>query len=201
MPPSKGSLAANKAILSLFLDGPETLGNIRTRLRTEYGDARWSRSIVDYSIPALALQGHIALIASGEKTADSIYEVTNQGVAECKRYMRESPRTLGPRREPLQLWIEHSTEDELPVLLAAIRETEVEVLGELAEARKNVKEERRRGRFRPAGGSNWPGRKRYAVLGGRVLYWQGRVDYCGFLRQVLVGQRELHKRIPADNHV
>ncbi len=201
MPPSKGNLAANKAILSLFLDGPETLGNIRTRLRSEYGDARWSRSIVDYSIPALALQGHIALVAAGEKTADSVYEVTNQGVAACKRYMRESTRTLGPRREPLQLWIEHSTEDELPVLLATIRETELAVLGELAEARRAVKEEGRRGRFRPTDGSSWSGRARYAVLGGRVIYWQGRVDYCSFLRQVLAGQRELHKRVPPDENV
>ncbi len=200
MPPAKGSLAANKAILSLFLAGPETHSNIKARLRREYGDARWSRSIVNSSIPALAEQGHVRLLREGEKRADDLYEITKQGVGEFRRYMRESPRAPAPLREPLQLWIEHSTPDELPVLLSVIRETELAASSELEAAQLRLHNDRALGKLGPKDGSDWNGRMRYAVLSDRVLYWQQRVERCMGLRQMLTGGRNMHSRRPAADH-
>ncbi len=200
MPPAKGNLAAIKAILSLFLDGPETQANIRARLRKEYAHANWSRSIVDAAIPALLGQGLITLIASGERPADSIYQITDNGVEAFKRYIRDTPRAPVPMRDPLQLWIEHSTRDELPVLLAVIKETERAATDEVDAAQKRINSERVLGRLGPSDGSDWNGRVRYALLSDRVRYWQARVARCIHLRKDLIEGRNMHRRSSGDDH-
>jgi DNA-binding PadR family transcriptional regulator len=205
MPPAKGNLAAIKAILGLFLDGPETQGNIRARMRREYTDAHWSRSIVDAGIPALVAQGLIALIASGERPKENVYEITAEGIAEFKRWIRESPRAPMPMREPLQLWIEHSTPDELPVLLAVIKETEEAAFAEVRAAQRRINSDRTMGKLGPPDSSEWNGRLRYAILSDKVLYWQQRAARCKNLRKILQGGHNMHEREPAgdrgDDHV
>jgi DNA-binding PadR family transcriptional regulator len=198
MPPPKSSLAANKAILSLFLDGPDSLANIRKRLRREYGDARWSRSIVSSTVPSLVEQGHLRLIEQGEKTADNIYEATTKGVKEFRRWIQEFPRAPTPVREPLQLWIEHSTRDELPMLLAVIRESEQAALREVDEAQRRLNNERMLGRLGPADGSDWPGHMRYVIHSDRVMYWQYQVTRCTRLRKLLNGDRNQHRPISTE---
>jgi DNA-binding PadR family transcriptional regulator len=200
MPPGKGNLAATKAILSLFLAGPETQGNVRARLRREYADAFWSRSIVDYALPSLAMQGLIVLVARGEKRGDDVYEITERGVGEFKHWIRESSRAPAPIREPLQLWIEHSTPRELPALLAVIRESEIATRLELALAKRRFDSQRNRGSFGPPDNSEWKGRVRYAIHGDRVVYWQQRLARLATLRKLLKGERDLHQRAPADDH-
>jgi DNA-binding PadR family transcriptional regulator len=200
MPPVKGNLAATQAILSLFLDGPDTLRSVRRRLRQEYADARWSRTIVDSSIPALVAQGLLGLIETGAKPGDSLFEITEQGVSEFKKWMRESPRAPAPIREPLQLWIEHSTPDELPALLAVIRESETAVGHEIEVAKRRFDAEWRRGRFGPADSSDWNGRIRYAIFGDKVLYWNHRLERLKHLRKILKGDRDKHRRTPAEGH-
>src|ERR1022692_5267054 len=108
---SKGALAANTAILSLFLDGPESLANIRGRMRRDYANARWSRSVVDAAVPALLDDELIALVHAAEKPAQRIYEITERGADVFREWVRESAMAPAPIREPLQLWIERSTPD------------------------------------------------------------------------------------------
>jgi DNA-binding PadR family transcriptional regulator len=198
MPPPKGNLAANKAILSFFLHGPDSLGNVRTRLRREYADARWSRSVVDTEVPELADQGHIRLIKTGKRPADNIYEITRQGIAEFRRWMREVPRAPTPMREPLQLWIEHSTRQELPALLVVVRETEQAAIREVDEAQRRLNNDRTLGRLGPSDGSDWNGHMRYVVLSDRVVYWQQRVARCIHLRKLLIGGRNKHRHSQDD---
>jgi DNA-binding PadR family transcriptional regulator len=199
-PPPKGNLAAIKAILSLFLDGPDTHAGIKDRLRREFPHASWSRSIVNSSLPALVTQGLIVLIASGEQRGEDLYEITEAGIADFRRWMREAPRSTGPLREPLQVWIEHSTPDELPHVLAVVRETEREATKKVAEAQKHLNSERTLGRLGPADGSDYPGRVRYAMLTDTVKYWEARVNRCKVLRMNLRGGRDMHTRRPVDDH-
>lgn len=196
MPPRKGNFAATNMVLSLFVGQPETVGSIRRRLNREYAEARWSRSIVDHAIPALESQGFITLIEAGKKPQDRIYEITAAGKEEFRRWVRESSREPVPIREPLQLWIEHSTPDELPALLAIIKESEEAAKQKLAMAKRHLDAERERGRFGPSDSSDWNGRIRYAISHDRVLYWGGRVARFMAMRQILRAQRERHQRIP-----
>jgi len=199
MPPGKGNLAATQAILSFFLDGPDTHGNVRDRLRREYADARWSRSITDSAIPSLAAQGYIVLITAGKKRGDDLYEITELGVEEFKRWIRESSRAPAPLREPLLLWIERSTPDELPALLAILSESERAARREVKRAKERFDEERDSGAFGPPDSSDWNGRVGYAIYADRVIYWRQQVARFGTMRKLLKGDRNLHQRLLPDD--
>lgn len=198
--PAKGNLPAVKAILSLFLDGPDTHAGIKDRLRRDFPHAAWAPSIVNSSLPALVTQGLLVLIASGEKRGDDLYEITEAGIADFRKWMREAPRSTGPMREPLQVWVENSTPEELPRVLGVIRETEREATKKVAEAQKHLNSERMLGRLGPPDGSDYPGRVRYAMLADTVLYWEHRVNRCKALRMNLRARRDMHARRPADDH-
>jgi DNA-binding PadR family transcriptional regulator len=197
MPPPKGHLSAYQAVLSLFAAGPETQSNIRRRLREEYESANWSRSVVDAAVPALVAQGLLVLVTAGTKPAESVYEITADGIEAFNRHLRDTPRVPEPLRDPLQLWIEHSTRAELPVILAVIKENETVARKEVDAAQKRLNSERTLGRLGPANGSDWNGRVRNTVLSDRVRYWQGRVARCINLRRDLMGGHNLHR--PADD--
>lgn len=198
--PPKGNLVAIKAILSLLLDGPETHANIRKRLRRKYPHADWSRSIVNVSLPALVAQGLIVLIGSGERRGDDLYEITEEGVADCRRSVREQSRSVGPLREPLESWIENSTPEELPRIIANIRALELEATQKQSEAQAHLNSERQLGRCGPPNGSDHRGRAHYAILLDRVTHWRQRAERYKKLRANLRGNHDLHQRRPADDH-
>jgi DNA-binding PadR family transcriptional regulator len=198
--PPKGNLAAIKVILSLLLDGPETHANIKKRLRHEYPHASWSRSIVNVSLPALVAQGLIVLIGSGARRGEDLYEITEDGLAEFRRWARETSRSVGPLRDPLQGWIANSKPEELPRVIATVREVELEASEELFAAQQRLNSERTLGRCGPSDGSDYQGRVHYAILMDSVKYWEQRITRCKQLRQNLRGNHNLHQRRPADDH-
>lgn len=199
MPPVKGNLAATQAILSLFLDGPETFGNLRRRLERDFSDAHWSRSIVDSSLRSLVAQDQVVLIETGEKPGDNLYNITDRGLSEFRRALRETPRAPVPVRDPLQLWIEHSTPEELPALLRVIKESETAARRELYAAKRRLDVERSRGGFGPPDNSDWRGRVRYAIFSDKVLQWDDRLNRLASFRRVLKGDRDMHKRVATDD--
>jgi DNA-binding PadR family transcriptional regulator len=198
--PSKGNLSAIKVVLSLLLDGPATHASIKKRLRLEYPHADWSRSIVNVSLPALVAQGLIVLIGSGARRGDDLYEITDDGIVEFRQWAREAGRAVGPLRDALQGWIENSNPEELPRVIATVREVELEASAKLSEAQAFLNSERQLGRCGPPDGSDYQGRVHYAVLMDSVKYWDQRVARCKLLRANLRGNRDLHLRRPADDH-
>jgi DNA-binding PadR family transcriptional regulator len=191
---SKGALAANAAILSLFLDGPESLANIRERMRRDYADALWSRSVVDSAIPVLLDSELIVLVHPAERPARRVYEVTQQGVAMFRAWVRESAMSPAPIREPLQLWIEHSTPKERPLLLSVLRESNLAALRQCDAARHQLGVERDAGKL----GMDWSGTVLYAMIADRVLYWESRATRYDRMRHLLVNNRNRHKSRLAD---
>jgi DNA-binding PadR family transcriptional regulator len=198
--PPKGNLAAIKVILSLLLDGPETHANIRRRLRRDYPHAKWTRSIVNVSLPALVAQGLIVLISSGTRRADDLYEITDAGIADCRRSARAAAQSVGPLREPLESWIENSKPEELPRIIATIRGLELEATSKQSEAQKRLNSERQLGRCGPSNGSDYRGRAHYAILLDQVTYWRLNAARYKQLRANLLGHHDLHQRQPADDH-
>jgi DNA-binding PadR family transcriptional regulator len=198
--PPKGNLAAIKVVLSLLLDGPETHASLQKRLRREYPHANWSRSIVNSSLPALVAQGLVVLIASGERRGEDVYEITSAGITEFRRWVREASRSVGPLRDPLQGWIENSKPEELPQVIATVREVELEAMEKLGEAQAYLNSERQLGRCGPKNGSRYQGRVRYAILFDAVKYWEQRIERCKWLRANLRGNHEMHQRRSADSH-
>jgi DNA-binding PadR family transcriptional regulator len=198
--PPKGTLAAIKVILSFLLDGPETHENIKKRLRREYPHANWSRSVVNVSLPALVAQGLIVLIGSGARRGDDLYEITEEGIADCRRSAPEASRSVGPLREPLEIWIENSKPEELPRIIATIKALEREASDKQSDAQMRLNSERQLGRCGPSNGSAYQGRAHYAVLLDNVMYWRQRAERYKQLRASLRGSHDLHQRRPADDH-
>jgi DNA-binding PadR family transcriptional regulator len=199
MPPAKGDLSALMAILSLLVGGPESRSGIRSRLRREFPSGNWSRSIVDSSLPSLLEKGSVVLVGSGEEPSEEIYEASARGVDEFREWMRGSARAPLPLRDSFLLWIEHSTEAELPSLIQAAREMEEAAKAEFDEARRRLNSERVLGNLGPPDGSDWTGRMRYAVLSETVVIWHQRAARLKSLRLRLSQGYSKHAEIPVDD--
>lgn len=199
MPPPKGELPAIKAILGLFVAEPSTGKNIKARLRREHPNASWSPSIVNQTIPVLVERKLIVCVRKGAKADQHFYRATRAGVEDFKSWMAVTPRAPLPLRDSFVVWMDHSTEEELPELLTAAREQEETALAELDHAQMRLNAERERGHFGPADGSDWNGRVRYAILSRRVMVLNCRAELAKDLRLNLTQGHDLHKRMPGDD--
>ncbi len=199
MPPAKGDLHAIKVVLGLFVIEPGTPENVKARMRREFPHAVWSRGIVNTSVASLLRKREIERVCEGRKPSQHFYRVTDLGAREFKRWMVESARAPAPLRDSFLLWITHSTERDLPLLLSIARAQEEAALAEEAEAQKRLNAERGRGRLGPADGSDWNGRIRYTVLSHAVEAWSYRARLAKSIRLNLTQGTDIHEAIPLDD--
>jgi DNA-binding PadR family transcriptional regulator len=199
MPTPRGDLPATKAILGLFVAEPSTAKNVKARLRREHPKAAWSRSIVNTTVRALVEQDLIVLVHKGRKPDMHFYEATDKGITEFRRWLAEEARAPVPLRDAFIVWMDHSTEDELPELLTVAREQEETALGELDKAQERMNVERERGRLGPADGSDWNGRMRYAVLSRRVKLCNAQAELAKDFRLNLMQGYHMHRQMPEDD--
>jgi DNA-binding PadR family transcriptional regulator len=198
MPPAKGDLHAIKAILGLFVIEPGTPDNVKARLRREYPHAAWSRGIVYTSVASLLRKREIERVHEGFKPSQHFYRATDLGVREFKRWMVESSHAPAPLRDSFLLWIAHSTERDLPLLLSIARMQEEGALVEEAEAQRRLNAARRLGDLGPADGSDWNGRVHYTVLSHAVKAWNCRAQLAKSIRLNLTQGTDMHEAIPVE---
>lgn len=199
MPGPRGDLPAIMAVLALLLRGPDSQANLKIRFEREFPHGDWSRSIVHSSLTSLVEQGFAALVQTGAKPSENVYEATGKGITAFREWLREIARQPPPLREPMQVWLEHSTEDELPDLLQAIREREETARAEFRAAQIHLNSERILGRLGPSDGSDWQGTVRNAVLSELVMIHGQRAVRFKKLRGRLMQGRERHSPIPPDD--
>jgi DNA-binding PadR family transcriptional regulator len=191
----KGDLTASMAILGLLVRQPDTASGLRQRLAREYPHGRWSRSIAYGDVRNLARQGLIRRVLEGEKDSEDLYEALPSGIAALKRWLREAAKAPPPLRDVMHLWLEHSTEAELPELLRVLGNLEDIARAEYGEASNRLGTERALGRLGPPDGSDWRGRMRDAVLSEVVLMCGHRIVRLRKLREKLENtSRELHEQ-------
>ncbi len=198
MPRPKGDLSAIMAILGLLVAGPDTQAKLNARFKQEFPDGNWSRSAVHSSLTSLAEQGLILLTLVGAKPSENLYEATPTGLTVFKEWLWEAVRQPPPLREPMQLWLEHSTEADLPEMLKLIDELKRDATNEFAKAQALLNSTREVGDLGSADGSDWQGRVLNAILSERVMIWGHRAVRAKKLRERLKQTRELHTPIPED---
>jgi hypothetical protein len=179
------------ALLGLLMDGPDSAARLGDRFWKEYGHGNWTRSVVSNSLDGLVKNGH-AELRPRAKPAWSIYEATSYGTDFFKEWLQEAVGHPKPIREPIQVWLERSTEAELPEILRTIRALEDHARKQYQAAQVRLNCERDEGRLGPADGSDWQGRMRNATLSHLAVTWEQEEKLWKKLRLVVANEREMH---------
>lgn len=159
--------------------------HIRARLEVEHPEEEWSRSVAYKNPVQLAEQGLIQLVAEGSQKSEDIYELTDAGLVELRRWAEEIAREPPPARDGMLLWIEHADESEIPKILEVLREQEEEACEARDAAQQKLNKERRLGTFGSTDSSEFRGLMRYVVQRQAVTSRSARVDELKKTRQML----------------
>jgi DNA-binding PadR family transcriptional regulator len=200
MAPAKGNLTANMAVLGLIIKRPDNAAHVRVRLDQEYPHEQWSRSIAYNNIKDLAEKGWISKVSTGPQKSEDIYEPTDEGLSEFKRWAAEAAKAPPASRDGLMRWLEHADESELPEMVAVLRALEDIASTERDATQLQLNQERRRGVFGPADGSDFRGLMRYTVQSLRVTTLTNRASQ---LKQIALniqkkGRLQLEEPDPDD---
>jgi len=178
-------------MLGLLVDGPDSAARLGDRFWNEYRHGNWKRSVVSNSLASLVTHRYVVLRPRA-KPAWSIYEATTNGIQVFKEWLDEAVRHPTPIREPIQVWLENSTEAELPAILQTIRMLEGRANEQYQAAQVRLNCERDEGRLGPSDGSDWQGRMRNATLSHLALIWEQEAKRWKKLRLVVANEREMH---------
>jgi len=172
-PPRKGDLTASVAILGLVVQKTDTVNGLGARLIERFPHAQWSRSVAHNSLPSLEKQGLVRLVEHGAERALDRYEATDAGIEEFRDWLRASSAAPLALRDAVHAKLELAAEEDVPDLIAAIREEEEACAREFAAASSRLNLEWQLKRLAPVGdGRSPPGgiepRSDHDNLGGRV---------------------------------
>ena len=128
MPPTRtGEMTASMAVLCLVVERPDTMASVGVRLARQFPDAWWSRNAAHSNLPSLVKQGLVCRAKKGPSGTPSLdsYRATEAGVAQVRRWIRESAVVPPVLRDSLQGKLEFSREEkDVLGLIDAVREEE-----------------------------------------------------------------------------
>jgi DNA-binding PadR family transcriptional regulator len=184
-PPRKGDFTASMAILGLVVQKADTVNGLGTRLIERFPHAQWSRSVAHNSLPSLEKQGLVRMVDQGAERALDRYEATDEGVGEFREWLRTSSAAPVALRDAVHAKLELAGEEDLPDLIAAIREEEEACALQFAAASSRLNIEWQRKRLGPPSGTDPTGRVRSALLTDEAMLWGMRARRLRRLRQEL----------------
>lgn len=154
--------------------------------------AQWSRSVAHNSLPSLEKQGLVRMVERGAERALDRYEATDAGIEEFRDWLRASSAAPLALRDAVHAKLELAAEDDVPDLIAAIREEEEACAREFAAASSRLNVEWQLKRLGPAGrperASSEPdlrGRVRRALMTDEAMLWGMRARRLRRLRREL----------------
>jgi DNA-binding PadR family transcriptional regulator len=191
-PPRKGDLTASMAILGLVVQKTDTVNSLGARLVERFPHAQWSRSVAHNSLPSLEKQGLVRLVEHGAERALDRYEATDAGVEEFRDWLRASSAAPLALRDAVHAKLELAEEEDVPDLIAAIREEEEACAREFAAASSRLNVEWQLKRLGPALGggpaqnaTDLRGRVRRALMTDEAMLWGMRARRLRRLRREL----------------
>jgi DNA-binding PadR family transcriptional regulator len=184
-PPRKGELTASMAILGLVVQRSDTVNGLGTRLIERFPHGQWSRSVAHNSLPSLEKQGLVRLVAQGAERALDRYEATPEGIEEFRDWLRTSSAAPLALRDAVHAKLELAGEEDVPDLIAAIREEEQACVREFAAASSRLNVEWQLKRLGPPSGTDLPGRVRSALMTDEAMLWGMRARRLRRLRREL----------------
>jgi DNA-binding PadR family transcriptional regulator len=165
------------AILGLLIQQPNTPSGVARRITEEFPRTQWSRSIAHNTLPSLAKQGFVRLIEKGAKDSLDRYEVTREGVAEFRGWLRESVAVPPALRDVLHAKLALVGDEDLPWLVESIKDQERSCMQQAERAQSRLNEARRDGLL----GS----RARSAMMSDEVVLWSQAAGRLQRLREDL----------------
>lgn len=191
-PPRKGDLTASMAILGLVVQKIDTVNSLGARLVERFPHAQWSRSVAHNSLPSLEKQGLVRLVEHGAERALDRYEATDAGIEEFRDWLRASSAAPLALRDAVHAKLELAEEEDVPDLIAAIREEEEACAREFAAASSRLNVEWQLKRLGPANGAgpaqsttDLRGRVRRALMTDEAMLWGMRARRLRRLRREL----------------
>jgi DNA-binding PadR family transcriptional regulator len=181
------------AILGLVVQKTDTVNSLGTRLVERFPHAQWSRSVAHNSLPSLEKQGLVRLVDHGAERALDRYEATDAGVEEFREWLRASSAAPLALRDAVHAKLELAEEEDVPDLIAAIREEEEACAREFAAASSRLNLEWQLKRLGPANDGAGPGqsppdlrgRVRRALMTDEAMLWGMRARRLRRLRREL----------------
>jgi len=180
------------AILGLVVQKTDTVNSLGARLVERFPHAQWSRSVAHNSLPSLEKQGLVRLIEHGAERALDRYEATDAGVEEFRDWLRASSAAPLALRDAVHAKLELAEEEDVPDLIAAIREEEEACAREFAAASSRLNVEWQLKRLGPALGggptqstTDLRGRVRRALMTDEAMLWGMRARRLRRLRREL----------------
>jgi len=189
-------LSAGDAVLGLVIELPGNSYQLEQRLEARFGSAQFSHATAYHALKRLSKQGLISPIedpgpaAQSPASADAdvadlpatAYEATPAGIAHFRRWLRASTATP-PVREELQAKIAFCGPEDLPRMVAIVREAELACAAQLEDLNQRMRRQRLLDRD-----DAWRRLTGMIVTAGDVAWWDARIKWLQTLRQYL--QRE-----------
>jgi len=173
------------AILGLVVQKPDTVNGLGTRLVERFPHGQWSRSVAHNSLPSLEKQGLVRIIGQGAERALDRYEATTDGIEEFRDWLRTSSAAPLALRDAVHAKLELAGEEDVPDLIAAIREEEQACALEFAAASSRLNLAWQLKRLGPPSGTGLRGRVQSALMTDEAVLWGMRTRRLRRLRREL----------------
>ena len=181
------------AILGLVVQKTDTVNSLGARLLERFPHAQWSRSVAHNSLPSLEKQGLVRLVEHGAERALDRYEATDAGAEEFRDWLRASSAAPIALRDAVHAKLELAEEEDVPDLIAAIRQEEEACAREFAAASSRLNVEWQLKRLGPAhdaaghqpSAPDLRSRVRRALMTDEAMLWGMRARRLRRLRREL----------------
>jgi DNA-binding PadR family transcriptional regulator len=206
---SSQPLSAGEAVLGLVIELPGNSYQLERRLEGRFGSAQFGHATAYHALKRLTKQGLIRPVEDSSAPAEpstgapteavelagTTYEVTPEGVAYFKHWLRAASATP-PVREELQAKISFCGPEDLPRMVEIVREAELACAAQLEDLNERMRRQRRL-----EGDDPWRRLMGMIVTAGDVAWWDSRIKWLQALRQYLQneGQRYAAERGPGSS--
>jgi DNA-binding PadR family transcriptional regulator len=178
-------------MLGLLVQQPDTIASLAGRLAERFPNECWSRSSVHKNMPGLVSRGLVRPTEASRGRATETYEVTSEGFAQFREWLRHSSEELPALRDAVRARLELAEEQDLPMLLEAIREETAICIEQYERLRGRYTTECRLGRLGADADTEFRTRVRGALLVDEIILWGSRIKRLQRLRKELEGQEEI----------
>jgi DNA-binding PadR family transcriptional regulator len=184
-------LSAGEAVLGLVIEQPDSASQLGQRLVERFRAAQFTRSTAHNALARLTQQGLVRAVGAqrAESTEHERYEVTPQGLAHFRAWLRAASAAAPALREELHAKIEFCGPGDLPRLIEAICAEERACARMFAAAQGRLSEAELIGAGHGTSTERWSALSRRAVLRDEAAMWGMRFKRLERLRARLEEMR------------
>ncbi len=169
-PTPRSQTSAGEVALGLVIEQPATSSRVAQRLNERLGSTQFAVQTVSNALERLEKQGFV-------RSADGEYVATSRGVEHFKDWLSAS-LPLPPVREELLAKIALCRVEDLPRLIAVVRDSELACVVIVGDLNRRVREERRV----VESVREWRKRTCVVVMRGDLAWWEARITWLQNLR-------------------